>query len=196
MSLRLIIYQHNSQFLGKIMKGIVKSFVTISALSSLVVAPLFLNAGQASAQTQKGTDASYIGAGVAGGVTNGGQVGQDAQFGGNVSGRLKLGPTPFSARTQILFTDQTTAIIPQVSVDAPIAKGTNVFLGAGYSFVEANGKQTPLGDRNGVALTAGVESEVAKNFLIYSNATVGMKTYQNSPASAVSIQGGLGYRFR
>ncbi|MBW4560499.1 MAG: porin family protein [Mojavia pulchra JT2-VF2] len=178
------------------MKRFIKSFMTISTLSSLVIAPLFLSAGQASAQQKNGTDASYIGAGVAGGVTNGGQIGQDAQFGGNLTGRLKLGPTPFSARTQVLFTDQTTAIIPQVSVDAPIAKGTNLFLGAGYSFVETDGKQTPLGDRNGVALTAGVESEVAKNFLIYSNATVGMKTYQNSPASAVSIQGGLGYRFR
>ncbi|MBW4645322.1 MAG: porin family protein [Goleter apudmare HA4340-LM2] len=173
------------------MKRLIKSLATISALSSLV-----LCAGQAAAQTKNGTDASYIGAGVAAGVTNGGQIGQDAQFGGNLTGRLKLGPTPFSARTQVLFTDQTTAIIPQVSVDAPIAKGTNVFLAGGYSFVEANGKQTPLGDRDGVALTAGVESEVAKNFLIYSNATVGMKTYQNSGASAVSIQGGLGYRFR
>jgi len=178
------------------MKRLIKSFVTLSALSSLVVAPLFLSAGQASAEPQKGTDASYIGAGVSAGVTNGGQIGQDAQFGGNLSGRLKLGNTPFSARTQLLFTDQTTAIVPQVSVDAPIAKGTNVYLGAGYSFVEANGKQTPLGDRDGVALTAGVESEVAKNFLLYSNATVGMKTYQNSDASAVSLQGGLGYRFK
>ncbi|WP_017652167.1 porin family protein [Fortiea contorta] len=178
------------------MQRLIKSFVTISALSSLVVAPLFIAAEQASAQPQKGTDASYVGVGVAAGVTNGGQVGQDAQFGGNASGRLKLGPTPFSARTQILFTDQTTAIIPQVSVDAPIAKGTNAYFAAGYSFVEANGKQTPLGDRDGVALTAGVESEVGKNFLLYSNATVGMKTYQNSGTSAVSIQGGLGYRFK
>ncbi len=178
------------------MKRFLKSFVTISALSSLVVAPLFLTAGQASAEPTKGTDASYIGAGVSAGVTDGGQRGQDAQFGGNLTGRLKLGDTPFSARTQLLFTDQTTAIIPQLSVDAPIAKGTNVFFGAGYSFVEANGKQTPLGNRDGVALTAGVESEVAKNFLLYSNATLGMKTYQNSDASAVSIQGGLGYRFK
>ncbi len=178
------------------MKRFLKSFVTISTLSSLLIAPLFLSPSQASADTPKGTDASYIGAGVAAGVTNGGQLGQDATFGGNLTGRLKLGASPFSARTQLLFSDQTTAIVPQVSVDAPIAKGTNVFLGAGYSFVEANGLQTPLGDRNGVALSAGVESEVAKNFLLYSNATLGLKTYQNSDASAVSIQGGLGYRFR
>lgn len=178
------------------MKRFLKSVVTISTLSSLVIAPLFLSAGQASAETKKGTDASYIGAGVAGGVTNGGKPGQDAQLGANLTGRLKLGATPFSARTHILFSDQTTAIVPQVSVDAPIAKGTNVFVGAGYSFVEANGKQTPLGDRDGVAITAGVESEVAKNVLLYSNATIGLKTYQNSDASAVSIQGGLGYRFR
>jgi hypothetical protein len=97
------------------MKRFIKSFVTISALSSLVVAPIFLSAGQASAETKKGTDASYVGAGTAFGVTNGGQTGDAATFGGNVTGRLKLGDTPFSARGNVLWSDETTAIIPQVS---------------------------------------------------------------------------------
>ncbi|MEH2143738.1 hypothetical protein [Nostoc sp.] len=47
------------------MKRLLKSFMTISALSSLIVAPLVLSAGQASAETKKVTDASYVGAGVA-----------------------------------------------------------------------------------------------------------------------------------
>ncbi|WP_219930114.1 hypothetical protein [Nostoc commune] len=47
--------------------------MTISALSSLIIAPLVLSVGQASAETKKGTDASYVGAGVAAGVTSGEQ---------------------------------------------------------------------------------------------------------------------------
>lgn len=56
------------------MKRLLKSFVTISALSSLIVTPLVLSAGQASAEIKKGTDASYVGAGVAAGVTSGDKV--------------------------------------------------------------------------------------------------------------------------
>ncbi|ARV61831.1 hypothetical protein BZZ01_27265 [Nostocales cyanobacterium HT-58-2] len=181
------------------MKRLLKSFVTISALSSVVVAPLIFSAGEASAlprPTKKGTDASYVGAGVSAGLTNGGQNGDASTFGGNVTSRLKLGDTPLSARGQLNFSDQTTAIIPHVSADLGIAKGTNAYVGVGYQFVEANGKPTPSGNRDGVAVVAGVESEVSRNFLIYSNATVGVNAYENSPASAVSINGGLGYRFK
>ncbi|WP_017318768.1 hypothetical protein [Mastigocladopsis repens] len=181
------------------MKRLLKSFVTISALSSVVVAPIFLASGEASAlprPTRKGTDASYVGAGVSAGVTNGGQNGDAATFGGNVSGRLKLGNTPLSARGQVNFSDQTSAIIPHVSADVGIARGTNAFVGVGYQFVEANGKPTPSGNKDGVAVVAGVESEVGRNFLIYSNATLGVNAYENSPASALSINGGLGYRFK
>lgn len=178
------------------MKRLLKSLLTISALSSLVIAPIFLSAGKAAAETQKGTDASYIGAGVAAGVTNGGQNGDAATLGGNITGRLKIGNTPFSARGNVLWSDETTAIIPEVSLDVPIANRTNAFITGGYSFVESDGKPTPLGNRDSVVVGAGVESEVTKNFLVYTNAKVGLKAYQNSPASAVSINGGIGYRFR
>ncbi|QLE54455.1 hypothetical protein [Nostoc sp. TCL26-01] len=177
------------------MKNILKSLMTISALSSLLIAPILLNPGQASAETKKGTNASYVGAGLAAGVTNGGENNDAANLGGNLTGRVKLGNTPFSARGNVLWNDQTTAIIPEVSVDVPIAKGTNAFLTGGYSFVEKNGSPTPIGNRDAVVVGAGIESEVANNFLIYTNAKVGLSAYQNSPASAVSINGGIGYRF-
>lgn len=178
------------------MKRFIKSFVTISALSSLVAAPILLCAGQASAQPQKGTDASYVGAGVSVGTTNGGQNGDAATFGGNLTGRVKVEGTPFSARGHVLWGNETTAIIPQVSADVGIAKNTNAFLGLGYSFVEKDGKPTPLGNKDGLAVTAGLESEVTKNFLLYSNATLGIDTYKNSSSSALSIQSGVGIRFK
>jgi hypothetical protein len=179
------------------MKRLLKSFMTISALSSLIIAPIVLSSGQASAETKKGTDASYVGAGVAGGVTSGGQgINDDATFGGNVTGRVKLGTTPFSARGNVLWSDKTSAIIPELSVDVPIANRTNAYLTGGYSFVEKDGSPTPIGNKDSVVLGAGVESEVANNFLVYTNAKVGLGAYQNSDASAVSINGGIGYRFK
>lgn len=178
------------------MGNLFKSFVKVSALSAVAITTAFISAEQASAQPKKGTDASYVGAGISAGVTNGGQAGDAATFGGNITGRVKLGKSPFSARTQILFSDDTTAIVPQLSVDAGIAKNTNAYVAAGYSFVEKNGQPTPLGNKDSVAVTAGVETEVGKNFLVYSNATVGLDSYQNSPASAVNVGGGLGYRFK
>ncbi|PMB19456.1 hypothetical protein [Fischerella thermalis] len=176
-----------------------KSVLRISALSSLVIAPVFLSIDTASAQPvpiKKGTDASYVGAGFAAGVTSGGQNNDDATFGGNVAGRLKLGSTPFSARGQINFSSETSAIIPYVSADVGIANNTNAFVGVGYQFVESNGKPTPSGNKDAVAVVAGVESEVAKNFLVYGNTTLGINAYENSSASAVSINGGIGYRFK
>ncbi|NMG20277.1 outer membrane beta-barrel protein [Brasilonema bromeliae] len=181
------------------MKRLLKSFVTISALSSVVVAPILLSAGLASAlprPTQNGTDASYVGVGVSGGLTNGGQKGDAAAFGGNVTGRYKLGDTPLSARGQLLWGEETTAIIPQISADLGIGKGTNIYLGAGYSFVEKDGKASPLGNKDGVALTAGVESELGNSFMLYGNANLGVDAYKNSPASAFNVSGGVGYRFR
>ena len=181
------------------MPNFLKSLVTISVLSSFVAAPILLSPEQASAKRRKGTNASYIGAGVSAGVTNGGKVGDAgdaATFGGNLSGREKLGNLPVSARGQVLWSDDTTAIIPQVSVDAPIARGTNAYVGVGYSFVEKDGKATPLGNKDALAVTAGVESEVGRNFVIYSNATLGVDAYKDNSASAVSINGGIGYRFK
>ncbi|MBD2436000.1 hypothetical protein [Nostoc sp. FACHB-110] len=178
------------------MKGLLRSFMTISALSSLAIVPLFLNAGQAAAEQKKGTDASYIGAGVAANVTNGGLNNDAANFGGNITSRVKLGSTPFSARGNVLWNKNTTSIIPEVSVDVPIANKTNAFVTGGYSFVEKDGAPSPLGNRDSVVVGAGVESEVANNFLLYTNAKVGLRAYQNSPASAVTINGGIGYRFK
>jgi hypothetical protein len=178
------------------MKGVMKSFMTISALSALVIAPMFVSAGRASAESQKGTDASYVGVGIAPGLTNGGQNGDAATFGGQIVGRAKMGTLPLSVRGQIDFSDQTSAITPHLTADIPVARNTNVYVGAGYRFVEKDGRPTPVGNKDGVAVVAGVESEVAKNFLVYSNATVGINAYKNSSASSVSTGFGVGYRFK
>jgi hypothetical protein len=176
------------------MKGTLKSVITISALAATMIAPVLLSVGSASAQ-EKGTDATYVGAGVAAGVTNGGQTGDAATFGGNIQGRIAAPNVPVSVRGAVLFSDETSAIIPMVSYDVPVAKNTNVYLGAGYSFVESQGKPTSLGNKNAPVVSVGAETQVGDSIILYGDTKLGINAYQNSPASAVSFQAGAGFKF-
>jgi hypothetical protein len=83
------------------MKRFLKSAVTVSTLSALVVAPVFMSAGEASARPT-GTNASYLGAGISISATNNGKTSDDAGFGGNIQGRVAIPNTPISARGAIL----------------------------------------------------------------------------------------------
>lgn len=176
------------------MKLSLKSIVTLSALSAIAIAPVFTFANSASAQP-KGFDGSYVGAGVAAGVTNGGQDGDAATFGGEIRARLAVPNAPVSVRGSVVFSDDTAAIIPTVTYDAGIAKNTNVYAGVGYSFVEDNGQPTPIGNSDSVILNAGVESRVFKDVVVYGDAKYGIDAYENSPADSLSFQVGAGYQF-
>lgn len=179
------------------MKLTLKSIVTFAALAVTVIAPTLLSAGQASADPVKGTKADYIGAGVSAGVTNGGSAtgGDAATFGGNIQGRLTTQKAPVSVRGAVLFSDDTSAIMPIVTYDVPVAKNTNVYVGGGYSFVEKTGEATPLGNKNAPVVTVGAESQIGKNLVIYGDTKWGVDAYQNSPADAVSFQAGAGFNF-
>lgn len=178
-----------------------RAIATGATLSALVVAPVFLSSGQANAAplaTQPtGTNASYIGAGISAGVTNGGNPGgdDDAKFGGNVQGRFAIPNTPISARGAILFSDESAALMPMISYDVPVTNNANVYLGAGYSFVTENGFPTPLGNKDAVVLTTGAEAQVSRNIVVYGDAKWGIDAYKDSSADAVSLQTGVAYRF-
>lgn len=181
------------------MKRLFKGLLGLS-VSALVFAPAFLSAGKASAQTAvqpTGTDASYLGAGISVGVTNGGSpiYDDDSQFGGNVQGRFAIPNTPLSARGALLFGGDTVAVMPMISYDVPVTNNANVYLGAGYSFVGDNGESTPLGNKDAVVLTAGVESQIKRNIVLYGDAKLGIDAYEDSSAPAASIQAGAAYRF-
>lgn len=180
------------------MNGFSKSIATISALSLLSVMSL-VSAGAASAQEistdAKGLQGSYVGAGISAGVTNGGQGNDGAAFGGNVQARYDLSKAPASLRGSVLFTDKTVALMPIVTYDLPVAKNTNLYAGAGYSFVTNQNAATPLGNQNAPVLTAGVESEVAEKVVAYGDVKYGINAFKGSNASAVSLQVGVGYRF-
>ncbi|HEY9671261.1 MAG TPA: hypothetical protein V6D11_07450 [Waterburya sp.] len=180
------------------MKLSLKSAVIFSTLAATIIAPALLSAGRASAEPIKGTKADYIGAGVAVGVTNGGTKtpgGDAATFGGNIQGRLTTDKAPVSVRGAVLFSDDTSAIMPIVTYDVPVAKNTNVYVGGGYSFVEKQGQHTPLGNKNAPVVTVGAESQLGQNLVVYGDTKWGIDAYKNSPADAVSFQAGAGIKF-
>lgn len=168
----------------------------IAILTATSIAPALFFAGSASAQP-KGTNANYIGGGPSFGVTNGGSTtgGDAATLGGNIQGRLTTPVSGVSARGAVLFSDETSAIMPMVSYDVPIAKNTNAYVAGGYSFVESDGKPTPMGNQNAPVVSVGVESQVGNNIVLYGDTKLGINAYQNSPASAVNINVGAGFMF-
>ncbi len=175
------------------MKFSLKSLLTLSALSTLAVSPLFMFANPAAARPA-GMDGSYVGAGAAVGVTSGGED-AEATFGGNIQGRLNVPRIPVSVRGAVLFSDDTSAIMPMLSYDVPITNNANVYAGAGYSFVEQDGQNTPLGNQDAVVLTTGAEAEVLRNVVVYGDVKLGLDAYQDVNRPAVSVQIGAGYRF-
>lgn len=175
------------------MKCSLKSIAAVSAFSLLAIAPLVLSANPAAAQT-KGFDGSYIGVGPSFGATDGGQGNDAALYNGNVQGRYAIPQTPVSLRAAALFNDKSTSLVPALTVDLPVAQNTNVYTGVGYSFI-TNNAPTALGNRDSVVVTLGAESEVSQNVVLYGDAKYGINAYKNSPASALSFQAGLGYRF-
>jgi hypothetical protein len=168
----------------------------IAAFAATTMLPALLFPGSASAQP-KGTNANYIGGGVAAGVTNGGSTtgGDAATLGGNIQGRVVVPKAPVSFRGAVLFSDETSAIMPMVSYDVPVAKNTNAYVAGGYSFVESSGKPTPLGNQNAPVVSVGVESQVGDSIVLYGDTKLGINAYKNSPASAVSFQAGAGFKF-
>ena len=177
------------------MKRFIKSSVTISTLSSLLFTAVVLSAGEASAQPRKGFDGNYVGGGISGQITNGGQDNDAANFGGNIKGRVNIPGAPISARTKILWNNDTTCINPEVSADLGIRKGTNVYGAVGYCFVEQDGESSPLGNNDSVTASIGVESQVKKGVVVYSNATVSFDGFEDSSAMPVNVGAGVGFNF-
>ncbi len=176
--------------------------VKLTASAILAVASILASTGIAEAQPiesqsiqEKGMTGSYVGAGVSAGVTNGGQNNDAATFGGNVQGRYAIPKSQVSIRGAALFGGNATTFIPTVTLDVPVAKNTNVYLGGGYSFSTNEGQATQLGNKNSPVVTLGAESEIARNIVIYGDAKWGIDAYKNSSADAVSLQTGIGYRF-
>jgi hypothetical protein len=167
---------------------------TALVTSTLVAASILLSASIANAQP-KGMNDNYIGVGISAGTTHSIRKNDDAVVGGNVQGRFAVPKTPVSVRGAVLFGGDSVAIAPTVTYDLPIAKNTNLYAGAGYSFITSEGYKTQLGDRDAAVVTAGVESKVSRNVIVYGDAKWAIDAYENSNGDALSLQTGVGLRF-
>jgi hypothetical protein len=180
------------------MKLSLKSALKISLLSALAIAPILMSGNGASAQTAqtgKGLNENYIGAGAGIGISN--PEGQDTRVGGNISGRFDVPNAPVSVRGQVLYNDQTSAISPRLTYDFPVAQGTNAFIGAGYNFVQKDGAtSTALGDKNAPVVTLGAERRLTDDIVLYGNADLGINAFENSNRQAFGVQVGAAVNIR
>jgi hypothetical protein len=142
-----------------------------------------------------GTDSSYLGAGISGGLTNSNVAGEQARSGGTLYGRYSIPQSKLSARAGVVFTDKISAVTPKLTYDVGVGPGTNVFVGAGYNFVNEQTASTPLGNKSAPVLSLGVESQLANNVLVFGSADLGVNAYQNTNSTAIALQGGAGFRF-
>jgi hypothetical protein len=186
--------------------------IKIIAISTLAIAPMIsaVNPAAAAPKAPKyiaqaateiaapqsvGTTSNYLGAGVSSGLTNDNAAGSQAKSGGTLYGRYAIPQSKLSARAGIVFTDKISAVTPKLTYDVGVAPGTNIFVGAGYNFVNETNASTPLGNKSAPILSLGVESQLANNVLVFGSADLGVNAYQNSNNTAIAIQGGAGFRF-
>jgi hypothetical protein len=142
-----------------------------------------------------GTTSNYLGAGISSGLTTENAAGGQSKTGGTLYGRYSIPKSKLSARAGIVFTDKISAVTPKLTYDVGVAPGTNVFVGAGYNFVNEQTSSTPLGNKSAPVLSLGVESQLANNVLVFGSADLGLNAYQNTNNTAVALQGGAGFRF-
>lgn len=161
------------------------------AAIAIAITPILLIANPAAADP--GMDGSYLGVGVSAGVTE--AAGNDSEFGGTVQGRFDIPNAPISLRGAVLFGGETVSLSPAITYDVGIANNTNLYAGAGYSFIANEGENTQLGNNSAPMLLAGVESAVNSNVVIFGDAKLAFDAYENSSAAALSFQVGVGYRF-
>ena len=167
----------------------------VFALSSVAVAAgLALSSpSPANAQAAYG---SYIGAGPAFGVTNGGGVNEDSNTSGLIAVRYKFLRAPVSLRTQVLVGGDGIAVVPTVSYDIPISWQADAYIGAGASIVTGEGNKTPIGNKGSFVIQPGLDYALPNTSLsLFTNAIISFDGYESNNGTAVSIQAGAGLRF-
>jgi hypothetical protein len=118
----------------------------------------------------------------------------DGQVGGVVAVRYKLLKSPVSFRAQALI-GQNTALVPTISYDLPLNWQTDAYLGAGL-VLTTGGSRSPVGDQVSFALQPGIDYMVPNsNTVIFGNAIIAFDAYRDGSGTALSVQGGVGYRF-
>ena len=165
----------------------------IFALSSVALAAGFtlLTPSFAHAQAAYG---SYLGAGVAFGVSNQSAINEDSNTSGFFSVRYKFLRAPVSLRTQVLIGGNGVAVVPTVSYDIPLSWQADAYIGAGASIVR--GDKTPIGNKGSFVIQPGIDYALPNTSLsLFTNAIISFDGYRSNNGTAASIQAGAGLRF-
>lgn len=115
---------------------------------------------------------------------------------GQFQGRLDVPNIPISVRGVAYSSEDAKAILPMLSYDVGVTNNANIYAGAGYAFVNSSGADTPVGDRNGVVLSTGVEAKVMNNLIIFGDAKLRVNQLEGGANhSPMRFQFGVGYGF-
>jgi len=115
-----------------------------------------------------------------------------------LQGRFDFPTLPVSIRGTAYSSGEAKAIMPVISYDVGINNNTNIYAGAGYAFVKTNGEDTPLGDRDGLILTTGIEAKIVNNIVFFGDAKLMMDAESmriRGTDAPVKLQFGIGYGF-
>jgi hypothetical protein len=184
-----------------LMKRILQSVATLSALSVVMIIPALFSSSAAHAEGlqtltgKQGMAGHYIGAGLGGNVHNWDEGQGSESYGGNVQGRYQVPNSALSVRGSALINNNAAALVPMLSLDVPVTNNANLYVGGGYSFITERGQQTALGNQDALTLATGVEAVVQENVVLFGDAKVAFDAYRNTDEAAFSLLVGAGYRF-
>lgn len=143
----------------------------------------------ASAQAAYG---SYIGAGAAFGLTEGGND-DGREISGVAAVRYRFLKAPISARAQVFIGDDV-AVVPTVSYDIPLSWQADAYIGAGVAFTSGD-DSTPVGNETSFVIQPGIDYSLPNsNLVIFGNAIIAFDAYEDG-GTATSLQTGVGLRF-
>lgn len=109
-----------------------------------------------------------------------------------LQGRIDLPNSQVSVRGTVVVGEQVESVTPVLSYDLPVGANTNVYAGAGYAIVQP-GQQTPVGSRDGVVLTTGIETSLGRRVIVYGDMRYQPNTVVGT--DAMQWQVGIGHRF-
>ncbi|MGG6238943.1 hypothetical protein ACQ4N7_09905 [Nodosilinea sp. AN01ver1] len=140
---------------------------------------------------------SYVGVGAGVGLTSDAATGQGGGVQGVISGRYRLLRYPVSLRAQAFLFGGDFAFVPTVSYDVPLSWNTDVYLGAGASFVSGgNDNPSNVGDKTSFVLQPGIDYLFPNsNLVAFGNAIFAFDAYRQGGNMAISVQGGVGLQF-
>jgi len=136
---------------------------------------------------------SYIGVGPLYSI-NEDDTGRGEQVGGVIAVRYKLVDIPISIRTQALI-GANPSVVPTISYDIPLNWQTDAYIGVGASFANG-GSPSPTGNRTAFAIQPGIDYALPNSHaVLFGNAVIAFDAYRDGGGTAVSFQGGAGWRF-